>query len=215
MKPYSPFTNISKEPRMRCLSKMVVISVIFMSLAVASSSWAANPKEDETPEEAAKERQERLAPKGGVREGELSKLPIELAVNGVKKAEFTGVDLDKLPAITAFTPRGGKKSWLVVDVLKTYGITEGKTINFYNKKNKKISLPWDNLMNQKKPVTFTYNFKGELIVTSDVAKQVPKDVRSTDPQDAKTEDARREQMHKQRQRSLIFFRDIRRVEVVQ
>jgi hypothetical protein len=192
---------------------MTLISFVLFSLVFTSGSWAANP--DASPEEEAKERLERLAPKGGIREGELAKLPIELAVNGVKKAEFTGADLDKLPAVAAFTPRGGKKSWLVVDVLKNYGVTEGKTINFYNKKNKKISLPWDDLMNQKKTVTFTYNFKGELIVTSDVAKQVPKDVRSTDPLDAKTEDERREQMHKQRQRSLIFFRDVQRVEVVQ
>jgi len=200
---------------MRCLSKMVVISVIFMSLAVASSSWAANPKEDETPEEAAKERQERLAPQGGAREGELAKLPIAILVNGVKKAEFTGADLDKLNAVTAFTPRGGKKSWTVMDVLKNYGITEGKTINFYNKRDKKISLSWEDLQREKEKVTFTYNFKGELIVTSDVANQVPKEIRSTDPRDAQTEDARREEMHKQRQRSLIFFRDVRRVEVVQ
>lgn len=198
---------------MRCLPRMMLIAMIFLSLAFASASWAANP--DASPEEEAKERQERLAPQGGVREGELAKLPIELAVNGAKKAEFTGADLDKLPAITAFTPRGGKKSWLVADVLKTYGITEGKTINFYNKKNKKISLPWDDLMNQKKTVTFTYNFKGELIVASDVANQVPEEIRSTDPRDAKTEDERRAQMHKQRQRSLIFFRDVRRVDIVQ
>jgi hypothetical protein len=103
----------------------------------------------------------------------------------------------------------------VVDVLKHYGITEGKTINFYNKKNKKISLTWDDLMSQKDTVTFTYNFKGELIVASDVAKQVPEEIRSTDPRDAETEDERRAQMHKQRQHSLIFFRDVRRVEVVQ
>jgi len=192
---------------------MPLIAVVLLSLLFASSSQAANP--DATPEEEAKERLERLAPKGGVREGELAKLPIEIAVNGAKKAEFTGADLDKLPSVTAFTPRGGKKSWTVVDVLNHYGITEGKTINFYNKKNKKISLTWDDLMSQKKAVTFTYNFKGELIVASDVANQVPEEVRSTDPQDAKTEDERREQMHKQRQRSLIFFRDVRRVEVIQ
>jgi hypothetical protein len=198
--------------------KMAIASLCLLLLS-AGSGWAATPASPNTPkepaEDEAKERLERLAPEGGVREGELTKLPIQLAVNGVKKAEFTGADLDKLPAVTAFTPRGGKKSWLVAEVLKNYGITEGKTVNFYNKRNKKISLSWDDLMSQKQTVTFTYNFKGELIVTSDVAKQVPKDVRSTDPRDAKTEDERRAEMHKQRQRSLIFFRDVRRVEVIQ
>jgi hypothetical protein len=211
MKPSLQVTNIAKGLQMTKL--MALITFVLLSLVLTSTGRAARP--DETQEEEAKERLERLAPQGGVREGELAKLPIELAVNGAKKAVFTGDDLDKLPAITAFTPRGGKKSWTVVDVLKHYGITEGKTINFYNKKNKKISLTWSDLMNQKETVTFTYNFKGELIVTSDVAKQVPKDVRSTDPRDAKTEDERRAEMHKQRQRSLIFFRDVRRVEVIQ
>lgn len=192
---------------------MALITCVLLSLVFASTGRAANS--NETQEEEAKERLERLAPKGGVREGELAKLPIELAVNGAKKATFTGADLDKLPAITAFTPRGGKKSWLVAEVLKHYGITEGTTINFYNKRNKKISLAWSDLMSQKETVTFTYNFKGELIVASDVAKQVPKEIRSTDPRDAETEDKRREQMHKQRQRSLIFFRDVRRVDIIQ
>jgi len=211
MKPSLQVTNISKGLHMTKM--MALISVVMLSLVFTSASRAANP--DETQEEEAKERLERLAPQGGVREGELAKLPIELAVNGAKKAAFTGADLDKLPTITAFTPRGGKKSWTVVDVLKHYGITEGKTINFYNKKNKKISLAWSDLMSQKETVTFTYNFKGELIVASDVAKQVPEEIRSTDPRDAETEDERREQMHKQRQRSLIFFRDVRRVDIIQ
>jgi len=211
MKPSLQVTNISKGLHMTKM--MALISVVMLSLVFTSASRAANP--DEMQEEEAKERLERLAPQGGVREGELAKLPIELAVNGAKKAAFTGADLDKLPTITAFTPRGGKKSWTVVDVLKHYGITEGKTINFYNKKNKKISLAWSDLMSQKETVTFTYNFKGELIVASDVAKQVPEEIRSTDPRDAETEDERREQMHKQRQRSLIFFRDVRRVDIIQ
>ncbi|MBI3620656.1 MAG: hypothetical protein HY208_00510 [Nitrospirae bacterium] len=183
------------------------------------NGWAAAPTASkppvESPEDEAKERLERLAPEGGVREGSLATQSIEILVNGTKKAAFTGSDLDKLQPITAFTPRGGKKSWAVVDVLKNYGVDTGKSVNFYNKKNKKISLAWDELHRQKEKVTFTYNFKGELIVSTDVADRVPEDVRSTDPRDAQTEDQRREQMHKQRQRSLIFFRDVRRVEVVQ
>lgn len=194
---------------------IAVISFVVVSLLFAAGSWAANPKEDETPEEAAKERLERLAPQGGVREGTLATQPIPIVVNGAKKAEFTGADLDKLKAITTFTPRGDKKSWAVVDVLKNYGVDAGKNVNFYNKKDKKISLSWEELLHQKEKVTFTYNFKGELIVSTDVADRVPEGVRSTDPRDAQTEDQRREQMHKQRQRSLIFFRDVRRVEVVQ
>jgi hypothetical protein len=198
--------------------KTAIVSLCLLLLS-AGSGWAATSASPNSPkepaEDEAKERLERLAPQGGVREGELAKLPIAIAVNGAKKAQFTGSDLDKMKAITTFTPRGDKKSWAVIDVLKNYGITEGKTINFYNKRNKKISLSWDDLMNQKQKVTFTYNFKGELIVSTDVADQVPEEIRSTDPRDAKTEDERREQMHKQRQRSLIFFRDVRRVEVVQ
>jgi hypothetical protein len=183
------------------------------------NSWAAAPASAKPPvesaEDEAKERLERMAPPGGVREGTLATQPIDVLVNGVKKAQFTGADLDKLQALTAFTPRGGKKSWTVLEVLKNYGVAAGKTVNFYNKKNKKISLQWDELQRQEEKVTFTYNFKGELIVSTDVADKVPENVRSTDPRDAQTEDQRREQMHKQRQRSLIFFRDVRRVEVVQ
>jgi len=194
---------------------MTLTFFVFLSLVFASASWAANPVEDETPEEAAKERLERLAPPGGIREGTLADQPIDVLVNGVKKAQFTGADLNKLDAITAFTPRGDKKSWSVLDVLKNYGVGSGKTVSFYNRRNKKISLAWEDLQREKEKVTFTYNFKGELIVATDVADQVPDEVRATNPQDAKTEDQRREQMHKQRQRSLIFFRDVRRVEVVQ
>jgi hypothetical protein len=195
------------------VASLCLLLIIAGNGRATTSASPNNPKE--SAEDEAKERLERLAPKGGVREGELSTRPIELTVNGDKKAQFTGADLDKLTAITSFSPRGDKKSWVVVDVLKHYGITEGKTITFYNKRNKKISIPWDDLLNQQQPVVFTYNFKGELIATADVEERVPEEIRSTNPRDAKTEDERRKQMHKQRQRSLLFFRDVRRVDVAQ
>jgi hypothetical protein len=194
---------------------MALTSFVFLSLLFASSGWPANPAAPEAPEDEAKERLERLAPPGGIREGALANEPVAIIVNGTKKGQFTGADLDKLPSTAAFTPRGGKKSWTVLEVLKAQGVTSGKTVNFYTKKDKKISLPWEDLQRQKNKVTFSYNFKGELIVSTDIADRVPEDVRSTDPRDAGTEDKRREEMHKQRQRSLIFFRDVRRVEVVQ
>jgi hypothetical protein len=200
----------------RVKTAIVSLCLLLLSAGNGLAATSASPNSPkELAEDEAKERLERLAPKGGVREGEIATLPIAIIVNGAKKAEFTGDDLDKLPATTTFTPRGDKKSWAVADVLKNYGITEGKTISFYDKRNKKISMPWEDLLNQKQPVVFTYNFKGELIATADVSERVPEDIRSTNPRDAKTEDERRAQMHKQRQRSLIFFRDVRRVEVVQ
>jgi len=198
--------------------KAAIVSLCLLLIS-AGTGWAVSPAPSKPPvestEDEERERLERMAPPGGAREGALADLPIAIVVNGAKKAAFTGSDLDKLQSITTFTPRGDKKSWAVVDVLKNYGVDAGKTVNFYNKKNKKISLSWEELLREKEKVTFTYNFKGELIVSTDVADRVPEEVRSTDPRDAKTEDQRREQMHKQRQRSLIFFRDVRRVEVVQ
>lgn len=171
------------------------------------------PAAAETPEEEAKERAERMAPPGKARQGVLADQPVEIFVDGQKKGQFTGADLDQLPATAAFSPRGKKTSWTVLDVLKKYNISAGKTIHFYDEKGKKISLPWEDLLREKENVNFSYNYKGELIVSTDVSDKLPEEVRSTDPRDAETEELRREQMHKQRQRSLIFFRDVRRVEI--
>ncbi|MEW6325807.1 MAG: hypothetical protein AB1515_10530 [Nitrospirota bacterium] len=188
---------------------------IALSLTMTLSGWAANPAAPESAEDEAKERLERMAPPGGVREGTIAEHPVEILVNGVKKGAFTGADLQQLPATAAFSPRGKRTSWTVLEVLKKYNITSAKSLNFYNQKNRKISLPWEDLTRQKEKVNFSYNYKGELILSTDVADRLPEEVRSTDPRDAETEDQRREEMHKQRKQSLIFFRDVRRVEVVQ
>jgi len=192
-----------------------VASFIVLSMAVSVSSWAAAPATPESAEDEAKERLERMAPADGSREGVIANDPVEILVNGVKKGQFTGADLQKLPSTAAFSPRGKRTSWTVMEVLNAYKISPGASIDFYNKKNKKMSLPWEELVRQKDKVNFSYNFKGELIVSTDVADKVPEEVRSTDHRDAGTEDKRREEMHKQRQRSLIFFRDVRRIDVVQ
>lgn len=199
-----------------------ILNLVFsflLSILFVSHGWAAAPatpeSAPESAEDEAKERAERLAPPGGAREGVIADHPVEILVNGVQKGRFTGADLQRLPATAAFSPRGKRTSWTVLEVLKAYDVTSGKSINFYNKKNRKISLPWEDLLRQQEKVNFSYNYKGELIVSTDVADRLPEEVRSTDPRDADTEDQRREEMHKQRQRSLIFFRDVRRVEVVQ
>jgi hypothetical protein len=138
---------------------------------------------------------------------------VVIFLDGTKKGQFTGNDLEQLPATAAFSPRGKRQSWPVLEVLQQYGVTAGTTLNFYNHKGKKISLPWEDLLREKENVNFSYNYKGELILSTDVSDRLPEEVRATDPRDADTEDLRREQMHKQRQRSLIFFRDVRRVEI--
>ena len=192
---------------MRAVSFMLVlfIAVGGAPLIPASTVLA----EEELP------RSEKLAPPGGTRQGIIADQPVVVVVNGVEQGQFTGADLERLPSTAAFSPRGKRKSWTVLEVLKSYGITSGKTIHFYNKKNKQMALPWEELVRQKEKVNFSYNFKGELILSTDVADRLPEEVRSTDLRDADTEGLRREEMHKQRKRSLIFFRDVRRVEVIQ
>ena len=196
-------------------SRSFAVAFAFFVLCLSAGGWIVTPALAETAEEEEKERRERTAPAGGSREGLIADHPVEILVNGVKKGQFTGADLQKLPSTAAFSPRGKRTSWTVMEVLNAYQIPPGATINFYNEKDKKMSLPWEELVRQKDKVNFSYNFKGELILSTDVADKVPEEVRSTDHRDAGTEDQRREEMHKQRKRSLIFFRDVRRVEVVQ
>jgi hypothetical protein len=171
------------------------------------NGWAAEPAPSKPPAanatEGVTERLERMGPPHrGMRESATPTQPIEIAVNGAKKATFTGSDLNTLQPIS--TSRSGDKSWSVVDILKKYGIDKGKSVDFYNNRNKKVSLSWDQLLGQKEKAIFTYNRRGELILLAGVAKQAPG-----------TTDQQREQMRKDPQRNPNYLHDVRRMEVVQ
>jgi hypothetical protein len=181
--------------------------------AVPASS---NPPVDSA-REGARQRPERMLPPDpprSLREEATAGQPVEIIVNGARKAVFTSSDLDKLQSASAFTTKNGKKSWDVVAVLKTYGIDKGKSVNFYDNRNKKLTLSWDELHNRKKAL-FTYNPRGKLVLLAGVAERLPGDARSTAPRDAQTKDQQREQMRKEYQSNLIVFLGVRRVEVIQ
>ncbi len=161
----------------------------------------------ETPEEEARERAERSAPPGGFREGEVVKKDIEVYLDGKLVGAITPEELSKIQGKRIFTPRGPKRGRPVVDAIKGEGIKNAGTVNFIDDKGKKLSLQWDDLVRAERTVVLTYNFKGHLVLETDVNDSIPDHARDAD------EDKVREEMHKNRQRSLIFLRNVSRIEI--
>lgn len=195
---------------MRMSGRLVALTV-FVGLALAALPFSSRVTAGETAEtekeEVSEEVKRDLGPEGA-RPGILADRPVEVYVNGERKGEFTKSDLGSLTWKKVFSPRGPRKGWSVVDVMKAKGITHAKEVRFINRKGKQIVVPWKRLLQAKDTPVFSYNFNGELIVMSDVSDKIPDHLRDAQ------EDKLRDEMHKARKRSLIFFRGVTRIELL-
>lgn len=160
-------------------------------------------EEQESEEDEAK----KYAGPEGFRKGKVTQRSVEVYLDGKPIGTITPEELQQLQEKRIFSPRGPKVGWRVIEAIKGEGVTNAKTVRFISDKGKKIDLPWAELARAKDEVVLTYNFNGELILETDVSDKVPDHTT-----DAK-EDQVREEMHKSRKRSLVFLRNVSRIEL--
>ncbi|MFQ5417102.1 MAG: hypothetical protein ACE5FL_08675 [Myxococcota bacterium] len=173
--------------------------VMIAALGVAGLSAAGESEEDE---------QKKYAKPGSFRTGVLNELrSVEIVVDGESKAVLKANDLDKLRHVTIFSPRGPRKSWRVVDALSSVGVETGQRIHFVSEDGKRLELEWADFVDQQERVVLVYNFKGHLVLDTDSGHELTK---QTDGMD---EEAVRALMHEARHKSLIFLRNVERIEV--
>ncbi len=173
------------------------------SLHVGTALAAQAAEEAETEEDEAG----KYAGEKGFRQGKVSDRSVEIYRDGKKVGTVTGDELRGLEEKRIFSPRGPKVGWSVVEALKHEGVTEAKKVQFVSEKGRKLELNWDDLVRAKSEVVLTYNFNGELILETNVSDKMPDHMRDSQ------EDKVREEMHKNRKRSLIFLRGIERIEI--
>ncbi len=163
----------------------------------------------ETPDQEEEEARQRRAPIGGVREGKISLQTVEFYLGSERKGVMTGLQMEKLPSTSVFSPRGPRKAWFVSDVLKANGFDDSKikAVTFMNAKGKKITLSWKTIVNSKQKVVLSYNFNGELNVMSE------KDITEKEIPAGANEEELRDFMHQQRRQSLIFFRKVAKISI--
>jgi hypothetical protein len=187
-------------------------SVFTLSLLMAAallmprSVIAADPEESE--EEEARERAERSAPPGGFREGMITEKAVEIYLDGKKIGMVTNEEFEQLKNKEIFSPRGPKKGWMVMDAIQREGIKTARTVRFISQHGRQMDIAWNDLARFQDDVVLTFNFKGELVLETDVADKMPDHIRDM------AEDRVRDEMHKSRQRSLIFLRNVKRIELI-
>jgi hypothetical protein len=184
------------------------------SLALAAEPLTAEEQEaGETEEDEAK----KYAGPEGFRKGNVSQHSLDIFLDGKKVVTFTGKDLEQLAERKIFSPRGPKVAWPVLGAIEKAGIKSAKTVRFVSGKGKNIDLAWTELVRAKEDVVLSYNFNGELILETDVADKVPDRIKEVKPEpgkDLEQEEKVRKQMHKDRKRSLIFLRNIARIDLL-
>lgn len=149
----------------------------------------------------------KFAPPGGFRQGVVTPKTVDVFLDGAQVGTITAEELEKLSERRIFSPRGPKKAWPVVDAIKNEGVKSAKHIRFINDAGKTLDLEWADVVRNRDTVVVGYNFFGELVLETDVNDKVPDHAKDAD------EDRVREEMHKKRQRSLIFLRNLSRIEL--
>ena len=187
---------------------LLFTSALLLAVPIAFHTSPAIADTPESEEEEARERAERSAPPGGFRQGKITPQEVEIYLDGKKIGTVTPDELKQLEQKRIFSPRGPKVGWAVYDALLKEGVKNAKTVRFFDEKGKQLDLPWTDLERAKNEVVFTYNFNGQLILETDVSDKMPDHLKDT------KEDQVREEMHKSRKRSLIFLRNVKRIELL-
>jgi hypothetical protein len=140
-----------------------------------------------------------------VRESMLGSDKIAVIASGKQKS-FTGNDLQSLEQKMVATTRGVRKGWMVAEVMKYLEITNARELVLVNKEGKTLSLPWENLKNQKGTVILFYDKLGGLVLVSG-AEMTAEELETADNR------AVRAAMRQVQAKDRIFLSDIVKIEV--
>lgn len=173
----------------------------------ANQAWAAVEEEEE-------DNTHKYAGEKGFRQGEVVKKSVEIILDGKSIGTVTDEKLSQLKEKKIYSPRGPKVGWRVMDALNGEGIQSAKSVHFSNTWGKRLDLQWSDLQRQRDKVVLTYNFNGELVLETDTSDNSPDRMAEVKGElTEEEEEAIRKEMHKNRQKSLIFLRNVAKIEI--